>query len=93
MIYPGSCTAMCDAAAEQKLFMTYATSRRIRGRTQGCAPSKFLREIPDKLVNQIQGNVFTSPRNSMFASQDESAYSEYKPGVLVAHKYLVKAWF
>ena len=72
--------------AEQKLFMTYATSRRIRGRTQGCAPSKFLREIPNKQVNQIQGNVFTTPRASMFASQDDSEYSQYKPGVLVSHK-------
>jgi DNA helicase-2/ATP-dependent DNA helicase PcrA len=72
--------------AEHKLYMTYATSRRIRGRTQGCAPSKFLREIPQKLVNQIQGNVFTTPRNSMFAAQDDSAFSQYKPGVLVTHK-------
>ncbi len=72
--------------AEQKLYMTYATSRRIRGRTQGCAPSKFLREVPNKLVNQVQGNVFTTPRNTMFASQDDSSYSQYKPGVLVSHK-------
>ena len=72
--------------AEHKLFMTYATSRRIRGRTQGCAPSKFLREIPNKQVNQIQGNVFTTPRASMFAGQDDSEYSHYKPGVLVSHK-------
>jgi DNA helicase-2/ATP-dependent DNA helicase PcrA len=72
--------------AEQKLYMTYATSRRIRGRTQGCAPSRFLREVPQELVNQVQGNVFTTPRNSMFASQGSSAYSHYSPGVMVNHK-------
>jgi DNA helicase-2/ATP-dependent DNA helicase PcrA len=72
--------------AEQKLFMTYATSRRIRGRTQGCAPSKFLREVPEKLVNQIQGNVFTTPRGSMFANQEASLYAQFQPGVLVSHK-------
>ncbi|MBL4660318.1 MAG: ATP-binding domain-containing protein, partial [Alcanivoracaceae bacterium] len=71
--------------AEQKLYMTYATSRRIRGRTQGCAPSRFLREIPKKLVNQIQGNIFVTPRNSMFASHDDSPYAQYKPGILVKH--------
>jgi len=72
--------------AEQKLYMTYATSRRIRGRTQGCAPSRFLREVPQELVNQIQGNVFTTPRNTLFASQVSSAYSQYSPGVMVSHK-------
>ena len=71
--------------AEQKLYMTYATSRRIRGRTQGCAPSRFLREIPKKLVNQIQGNIFVTPRNTMFANHDDSPYAQYKPGVLVNH--------
>ena len=71
--------------AEQKLYMTYATSRRIRGRTQGCAPSRFLREIPKKLVNQIQGNIFVTPRNTMFANYDDSPYAQYKPGVLVNH--------
>jgi len=72
--------------AEQKLWMTYATSRRIRGRTQGCAPSKFLREIPQELVHQIQGNIFTTPRNSMFSGQDESSFAHYSPGALVLHK-------
>jgi len=68
------------------LFMTYATSRRIRGRTQGCAPSRFLREVPQELVHQIQGNIFTTPRNTMFASQDSSPFAHYKPGILVSHK-------
>ena len=72
--------------AEQKLYMTYATSRRIRGRTQGCQPSRFLREIPNKLVNQVQGNIYTTPRGSMFAQQDDSAYVQFKPGVMVEHK-------
>jgi DNA helicase-2/ATP-dependent DNA helicase PcrA len=81
-----SCCYVCITRAEQKLFMTYATSRRIRGRTQGCAPSKFLREVPEKLVNQIQGNVFTTPRGSMFANQEASLYAQFQPGVLVSHK-------
>jgi len=72
--------------AEKKLCMTYATSRRIRGRTTGCLPSRFLSEIPQKLVEQTQGNVFSVPRQSMFASHDSSAYASYQPGIMVSHK-------
>jgi DNA helicase-2/ATP-dependent DNA helicase PcrA len=73
--------------AEKQLYMTYATSRRIRGRTQGCMPSKFLREIPQKLVHQIQGNIFTNQSNysSDFSTQEVSPYAQYSPGVMVRH--------
>ena len=72
--------------SEKKLCMTYATSRRIRGRTTGCLPSRFLSEIPQKLVNQIQGNVYRAQQNTFFGSQDESKFSMYAPGVSVQHK-------
>lgn len=76
--------------AEHKLFMTYATSRRIRGRTQGCAPSRFLREIPQKLVNQIQGNIFVTPRGAggtgFSGQQETSPYAQFTPGTMVSHK-------
>ena len=72
--------------AEQKLFMTYATSRRIRGRTTGCSPSRFLSEVPQELVNQVQGNIYTASRNSMFSTADSSPYAQYQPGVLVDHQ-------
>ena len=73
--------------AEKQLYMTYATSRRIRGRTQGCMPSKFLREIPQKLVHQIQGNIFTTQisYSSGFSTQEVSPYAQYSPGVMVKH--------
>jgi len=44
--------------AEKKLYMTYATSRRMHGKTSHARPSQFLREIPEKLVHQIAGNVY-----------------------------------
>ncbi len=73
--------------AEHKLYMSYATSRRIRGRTQGCAPSRFLKEIPKKLVNQIQGNIFVTPRNTGFSNQQEpSPYAQFMPGTMVSHQ-------
>ncbi len=44
--------------AEKQLYMTYATSRRLHGKTTHALPSQFLREIPEKLVEQIAGNVY-----------------------------------
>ncbi len=43
--------------AEQKLFLSYATSRRMRGKINACQPSQFLREIPKELVKQLRGNI------------------------------------
>lgn len=43
--------------AEKRLFMSYATSRRIRGKISPCQPSQFLREIPEHLVQQQRGNI------------------------------------
>ncbi len=42
---------------EKKLFMSYATSRRLRGKITPCQPSQFLREIPNQLVQQQRGNI------------------------------------
>lgn len=72
--------------AEHKLYMTYATSRRIRGRTQGCLPSRFLTETPNQLVNQIQGNIFRTQHSNMHTSNDNSPYAHYIPGILVEHQ-------
>ena len=47
--------------AEKKLYLTYATSRRMHGKTTHARPSQFLREIPENLVNQIAGNVYARP--------------------------------
>ena len=43
--------------AEKQLFMSYATSRRMRGKINACQPSQFLREIPKELIQQIRGNI------------------------------------
>lgn len=73
--------------AEEKLYLCYSSSRRIRGRTQGCLPSKFLQEIPQKLVNQIQGNVYKKTNSNLFGEpQNSDEFLHYKPGVSVSHK-------
>ena len=55
--------------AEKRLYLSYATSRRIRGKINGCLPSQFLKEIPEKLVQQLRGNVY---RRSEYNSQRPS---------------------
>ncbi len=39
--------------AKVKLFLTYASSRLIFGQSQVNGPSRFLADIPEKLINQI----------------------------------------
>lgn len=46
--------------AEKRLFICYATSRRIRGKMSACLPSQFLREIPKELITQVRGNIHPS---------------------------------
>ena len=40
--------------ARQKLYLTHAESRRLHGEEQLTRPSRFLREIPDELVEEIR---------------------------------------
>ncbi|MCX7553004.1 DNA helicase II [Marinicella sp. S1101] len=79
--------------AEQKLFLSYATSRRMRGKINACQPSQFLREIPKDLVKQMRGNIHpttysSSPGiNTPYQSQTQSANdSPYQLGQTVKHK-------
>ena len=41
----------------QKLVITHAEQRRLHGETRGCAPSRFLREIPQELLHEIKPHV------------------------------------
>src|SRR5690606_13718481 len=43
--------------ARQKLVMTYAESRRIHGMDMYGMPSRFLREIPGHLLNEVRPRV------------------------------------
>jgi DNA helicase-2/ATP-dependent DNA helicase PcrA len=70
--------------AEKKLFMTYATSRRLHGKTTHARPSQFLREIPEKLVEQIAGNVYARPGGG-FDQWSNSASGASQPGHGASH--------
>ncbi|MFT5576373.1 MAG: DNA helicase-2/ATP-dependent DNA helicase PcrA [Bermanella sp.] len=53
--------------AEQRLFMTYAETRRLHGQENHNAPSRFLSEIPKELLSEVRCNTQIS-RPVSFAS-------------------------
>ena len=75
--------------AEKRLYLSYATSRRIRGKINGCLPSQFLKEIPEKLVQQLRGNIYKrteyAPTPRMGAPVSTEPTSPYQVGQSVFH--------
>jgi DNA helicase-2/ATP-dependent DNA helicase PcrA len=55
--------------ARQKLVLTYAESRRIHGMDNYNVPSRFLREIPRELLNEVRPKVQVSRAASLGASR------------------------
>lgn len=80
--------------AEQRLFLSYATSRRMRGKINACQPSQFLREIPKELIKQLRGNIhptsYSGPQHGSrtpYQAQTHTANdSPYQLGQNVRHK-------
>ncbi|WP_154223973.1 DNA helicase II [Marinicella rhabdoformis] len=64
--------------AEKQLFLSYATSRRIRGKISPCQPSQFLREIPKELTKQQRGNIHPA-RPSSHYGQSTPYQQQTKP--------------
>ena len=56
--------------ARQRLYLTHAWSRTLFGGTQYNAPSRFIDEIPQRLIHDLDGNRRASRRSS----RDSSAY-------------------
>ena len=55
--------------AMQKLVLTYAESRRLHGAESYNTPSRFVREIPKDLINEVRlGNTLSRPMSSYVAS-------------------------
>ncbi|MFC3194534.1 DNA helicase II [Marinicella sediminis] len=79
--------------AEKQLFLSYATSRRMRGKINACQPSQFLREIPKELISQLRGNIHPSTAYSSgqsvttpYQRQTTQSDSPYQLGMNVRHK-------
>ena len=61
--------------AMDKLVMTYAESRRLHGQESYNTPSRFVREIPRELINEVRlGNTITRPLSSMTAVSNSAQH-------------------
>ena len=58
--------------AMKKLYLLHAGSRRLRGSTQSCHPSRFLREIPEELVRNDSLLQSVKPASFDFSSKSSS---------------------
>ncbi|MDH3464873.1 MAG: DNA helicase II [Gammaproteobacteria bacterium] len=73
--------------AMRSLYVTYAESRRLHGRDLYTSPSRFLREIPSELVEEVRSAVLTRPLPAMLANQSPvgSGSAAMKLGARVRH--------
>ena len=49
-----SCLCYVGSRAGVKLYMSYAESRRMHGDVTLCRPSRFIREVPSDLVEEVR---------------------------------------
>jgi DNA helicase-2/ATP-dependent DNA helicase PcrA len=72
--------------AMQKLIMTYAESRRLHGTENYNTPSRFVREIPSELVNEVRlSSSVARPMSSLSSSQ---ASASIEAGVQLGQRVL-----
>jgi DNA helicase-2/ATP-dependent DNA helicase PcrA len=73
--------------AMQKLYLTYAESRRLYGRESYPRPSRFLREIPSELIQEVRMRATVS--RPVTTVQPKTTYLKttgtYKLGQSVSH--------
>ncbi len=71
--------------AEQKLFLTYAESRRLYGQDNFNPVSRFVREIPERLLAEVRLNMQVSRPVSGVALGQDAAEGAIALGALVRH--------
>jgi DNA helicase-2/ATP-dependent DNA helicase PcrA len=67
--------------AMQRLYLTHAESRRLHGREEYPMPSRFLREVPGELLEEVRGGGFSRPT----APAAPSAAGGFRLGQQVVH--------
>ncbi|MEM8491884.1 MAG: DNA helicase II [Pseudomonadota bacterium] len=72
--------------AMERLILTYAESRRLHGSDSYNSPSRFVREIPSELVNEVRLHSKISRPVSGFASNEPAADTGLTLGQRVYHK-------
>ncbi len=73
--------------AEQQLFLSYAESRRLHGQESFNSLSRFIREIPNELINEVRINN-TVTRPSSFASGNIAAQAAADCGMVLGQRVL-----
>ena len=78
--------------AKKRLFITFAANRQIHGLWQGSIPSRFISELPKKIINEnIQGNLGADVSSYNQIDFDLSSNnSSYGPGFLRAKQNGIK---
>jgi DNA helicase-2/ATP-dependent DNA helicase PcrA len=71
--------------ARRKLVLAWAESRRIHGMEMLGAPSRFLREIPAKLLHEVRPRASARPVHPVSRLQDAGAVGGIRLGQRVAH--------
>jgi len=72
--------------AMQKLVLTYAESRRLYGKDNFNSPSRFVREIPNGLLNEVRMKSTVSRPGSFQQQSLEDSGSEFRLGQMVRHQ-------
>lgn len=87
--------------AEEELYITHATSRMLFGRSQSNLPSRFLKEIPENLLEDVKGmskasskfsNATKTPEKRGFSKQVRSNKQQSNTSWNVGDKVIHKSW-
>ena len=79
--------------AKKRLFITFAANRQIHGLWQGSIPSRFISELPKKIINEnIEGNLGADVSSYNQIDFDLSSNnSSYGPGFLRAKQHGIRS--
>ncbi len=79
--------------AKKRLFITFAANRQIHGLWQGSIPSRFISELPKKIINEnIEGNLGADVSSYNQIDFDLSSnHSSYGPGFIRAKQNGIKS--
>lgn len=72
--------------AMEKLYMTYAEVRRLHGKEVHHRPSRFLREIPEELINEVRFRTKVSRPQAITNSYTPQAQGKFRIGQQVMHR-------
>jgi len=71
--------------AMQRLYLTHTESRRLHGREEYPMPSRFLREMPGELLEEVRGSGFSQPYAGGKRGAQPAAAGGFRLGQQVVH--------